>query len=44
VIKRRGRTIVVQTEFFDPADTLAVLAMTTMRELAVDRPWGTASR
>lgn len=40
LVKRRGRTNFVETRFFDPEDTLAVLATTTMRELQFDRVLG----
>ncbi len=40
LVKRRGRTHFVETRFFDPADSLAVYAVTTMREMKVDRPLG----
>jgi acyl-coenzyme A thioesterase PaaI-like protein len=40
LVKRRGRTHVVETRFFDPADSLAVYALTTMREMKMDRPLG----
>jgi acyl-coenzyme A thioesterase PaaI-like protein len=40
LLKKRGRTNVVDTRFFDPEDTLAVFAVTTIRELALDRPLG----
>ncbi len=40
LVKRRGRTIFVETRFFDPEDTLAVFATTTMREVPFDRPLG----
>ncbi|MGH7857250.1 MAG: PaaI family thioesterase [Candidatus Binatia bacterium] len=40
LVKRRGRTNFVETRFFDPGDTLAVFALTTLRELAHDRPLG----
>lgn len=40
LIKRRGRTNFVETRFFDPEDTLAVFAVTTMREVKLDRPLG----
>lgn len=40
LVKRRGRTCFVETRFFDPADTLAAFALTTMRELPHDRPLG----
>jgi hypothetical protein len=29
-----------ETRFFDPEDTLAAFALTTMREVAQDRPLG----
>jgi len=41
VEKRRGRTRFVITRFFQDGE-LAVLASTTMREVAVDRPLGDA--
>jgi acyl-coenzyme A thioesterase PaaI-like protein len=40
LLKRRGRTNVVETRFYDPEETLAVFALTTMREIALDRPLG----
>ena len=40
MLKKRGRTSVVDTRFFDPADTLAVFALTTIREVALNRPLG----
>jgi acyl-coenzyme A thioesterase PaaI-like protein len=40
LLKKRGRTNVIDTRFFDPGDTLAVFALTTIRELALDRPLG----
>ena len=40
ILKRRGRTRMVETRFFDPEDTLAVFALTTMREVPLDRPLG----
>ena len=40
LVKRRGRTNFVETRFFDPQDTLAAFALTTMREVAHDRPLG----
>jgi len=40
LVKRRGRTNFVETRFYDPEDTLAAFALTTMRELAHDRPLG----
>ena len=40
LVKKRGRTNFVETRFFDPGDTLAVFALTTMREIPLDRPLG----
>jgi acyl-coenzyme A thioesterase PaaI-like protein len=40
LVKQRGRTNFVETRFYDPEDTLAAFALTTMRELAQDRPLG----
>jgi acyl-coenzyme A thioesterase PaaI-like protein len=40
LIKKRGRTNFVETRFFDPADTLAVFALTTLREVSLDRLLG----
>jgi len=40
LMKKRGRTNVVETRFFDPEDTLAVFALTTMREVQLNRPLG----
>lgn len=40
IVKRRGRTNFAETRFFDPEDNLAVFALTTMRELRLDRPLG----
>jgi acyl-coenzyme A thioesterase PaaI-like protein len=40
LMKRRGRTNFVETRFFDPEDVLAVFALTTMREIKLDRPLG----
>jgi len=42
LLKKRGRTRFVETRFFDPEDTLAVFAITTMREVSLDRPLGDA--
>jgi acyl-coenzyme A thioesterase PaaI-like protein len=39
--KRRGRTCFVVTKFFQD-DELAAYAVTTMREVALDRPLGDA--
>jgi acyl-coenzyme A thioesterase PaaI-like protein len=39
--KRRGRTLFVSTRFLQD-DELAVFALTTMREVAIDRPLGDA--
>jgi len=40
MLKKRGRTNVVDTRFFDPGDTLAVFALTTIREVALNRSLG----
>jgi acyl-coenzyme A thioesterase PaaI-like protein len=40
LVKRRGRTNFVETRFFDPDDTLAVFALTTLREVQPGRPLG----
>jgi acyl-coenzyme A thioesterase PaaI-like protein len=40
LLKKRGRTNFVETRFFDPPDTLAVFALTTLREVSLDRPLG----
>jgi acyl-coenzyme A thioesterase PaaI-like protein len=40
LIKKRGRTNFVETCFFDPENTLAVFAVTTLREVQLDRPLG----
>ncbi len=40
LVKRRGRTCHVETRFFDPEETLAVLAATTLREIPFDRSLG----
>ena len=40
LLKKRGRTNFVETLFFDPGDTLAVFAITTMREVDLTRPIG----
>ena len=40
LLKKRGRTHVVDTRFFDPGETLAVFALTTIREVALNRPLG----
>ena len=40
LLKKRGRTNVVETRFFDPEDTLAVFALTTLREVDLHRPLG----
>jgi acyl-coenzyme A thioesterase PaaI-like protein len=42
LVKRRKRTILVETRFYDPEDTLAVFALTTMREIDVARRLGDA--
>lgn len=40
LIKKRGRTNFVETRFFDPEETLAVFALTTLREVGLDRSLG----
>ena len=40
LIKQRGRTRFVETKFFDPGETLAVFAITTLREVQLTRPLG----
>jgi acyl-coenzyme A thioesterase PaaI-like protein len=40
LVKKRGRTNFVETRFFDPPETLAVFALTTLREVQLDRPLG----
>jgi len=40
LVKRRGRTCFVETRFFDADDQLAVFALTTMREVKLERPLG----
>ena len=40
LLKKRGRTNFVETRFLDSEDTLAVFAVTTMREVKLDRPLG----
>ncbi len=40
LLKRRGRTCFVETRFFDGDDQLAVFAVTTLREVPLDRPLG----
>lgn len=40
LMKRRGRTNFVETRFFDAENTLAVFALTTLREVSLDRPLG----
>lgn len=40
LLKRRGRTCFVETRFFDGEDQLAVFAVTTLREVPLDRPLG----
>jgi len=41
-VKKRGRTHFVETRFFDPEDTLAVFAITTLREVNLDLTLGDA--
>lgn len=40
LVKRRGRTHFVETRFLEAGDSLAVLAMTTLREVPQGRPLG----
>ena len=40
--KQRGRTCFVETRFFDRNNALLVLALTTMRRVALSRPLGDA--
>jgi acyl-coenzyme A thioesterase PaaI-like protein len=40
LLKKRRRTNFVETRFFDPEDTLAVFALTTLREVEFNRPLG----
>jgi len=40
LVKQRGRIRFVETRFFDPEETLAVFALTTMREVELSRPLG----
>lgn len=40
LVKARGRTRAVDTRFYDPEDTLAVFALTLIREMPLDRPLG----
>jgi acyl-coenzyme A thioesterase PaaI-like protein len=40
LVKSRGRTNFVETRFLDSDDNLAVFAVTTMREVKLDRPLG----
>jgi len=40
LVKKRGRTNFVETRFLDSQGELAVFAVTTMREVSVDRPLG----
>jgi acyl-coenzyme A thioesterase PaaI-like protein len=40
VVKKRGRTNFVETRFLDEAGELAVFAVTTMREVAMDKKLG----
>ncbi len=39
-MKKRGRTNFVETRFLDTEGQLAVFALTTMREVALDRELG----
>jgi hypothetical protein len=38
IVKQRGRTIYVETQLFDPPETLAVIAPTTLREIEGPSP------
>jgi acyl-coenzyme A thioesterase PaaI-like protein len=40
LVKKRGRTNFVETRFLDSEDALSVFAVTTMREVKLDRPLG----
>ncbi len=40
LVKARGRTRFVETRFFNVDEELAVFALTTMREVPLDRPLG----
>lgn len=40
LVRKRGRTNFVETRFLDDAGELAVFAVTTMREVSLDRPLG----
>ena len=40
LVTRHGRTALVETRFFDPDDTLAVFAVTTLRDVPIDRVLG----
>ena len=40
LVKKRGATNFVETRFFDPGDTLAVFALTTLREVELQRTLG----
>lgn len=40
LMKKRGRTNAVETRFFDPEGTLAVFALTTIREVQLNRTLG----
>ena len=40
LVKTRGRTHVVETRFLETGDELAVFALTTLREVPLDRPLG----
>ena len=40
LVKKRGGTNFVESRFFDPEDTLAVFALTTLREVELHRPLG----
>ncbi len=40
LLKKRGRTNFVETRFLDGEDQLAVFAVTTMREVSLDKKLG----
>jgi len=40
IVKRRGGTTFVETRFYDPEESLAVFALTTIREVRLDQPLG----
>jgi acyl-coenzyme A thioesterase PaaI-like protein len=40
IVKKRGRTHFIETRCYDPEDSLAVFALTTIREVKLDGPLG----